>query len=60
MMIPAARNRRALKNACVIKWKMAVAHANSQRQEHITDLAHTGICEYASDVVLRQRAETCH
>ena len=52
---PAPRNSSALKNACVMRWKMpARERADAARHEHVAELAHRGVRQHALDVVLRE------
>ena len=53
---PAPRNSSALKNACVIMWKIAArVRAHADGEEHVAELADRRVREHALDVVLHDR-----
>ena len=57
--LPAPRNNRALKKACVNRWNMPAAmpgqRADAQAQEHVAQLADRRIGQHAFQIGLRQR-----
>ena len=55
---PAPRNRQALKNAWVKRWKMAAdPRADAERHDHVAELADGRVGEHLLDVVLHERQE---
>ena len=53
--LPAPRNSSALKNACVIRWKMPAENAPTpSAEEHVAELGDRRVGEDLLDVVLRQ------
>ena len=57
--LPAPRNSRALKNACVNRWNMPemtpAALPSAQAEEHVAELADGGIGQHALEIGLRER-----
>ena len=58
---PEPRNSSALKNACVMRWKMpARERADAHRQEHVAELRDRRVREHPLDVVLHEADRAGH